>query len=138
MSITTDLAAVLKSVRRPGDFYVSGTIELMPPRLEVAGVGRIALPVPAQVAALIAAAERAPYGRGAQTLVDTAVRRTWQIGAEAVRIAGTHRQRSLDALRSTTGATWKSRSSRPVSTSTCAPRSAAAPQPGLHQEPGEP
>ena len=39
---------------------------------------------------LIAAAERAPYGRGGETLIDTAVRRTWQIGADRVRIAGKH------------------------------------------------
>ena len=32
----------------------------------------------------------APYGRGGETLVDTAVRRTWQIGADRVRIAGKH------------------------------------------------
>ena len=54
--------------------------------------------LPVQAAQLIAAAERAPYGRGDQTLVDTEVRRTWQIGAAQVRIAGKHWARMLEAL----------------------------------------
>ena len=35
--------------------------------------------LPAQAAQLIAVAERAPYGRGGETLVDTAVRSSWQM-----------------------------------------------------------
>ena len=88
-SITTDLAALLSTVRRPGDFFVSGTTELLAPLLEVDGVGTIALPLlPMQAEQLVAVAQRAPYGRGEETLVDTAVRRTWQIGAGRVRIRG--------------------------------------------------
>ena len=82
MSITTDLAATLRTVRRPGDFFVSGTTEFLAPLLEVDGVGPVALPLlPIQAEQLVAVAERAPFGRGEETLVDTAVRRTWQIGA---------------------------------------------------------
>src|SRR5665213_3413509 len=67
-SITTDLAALLRTVRRPGDFYASGTIALPAPALEVEGVGPIALPLlPFQAEQLIAAAARAPYGRGQDT-----------------------------------------------------------------------
>src|SRR6202011_1961301 len=39
-----------------------------------------------------------PYGRGADTLVDTAVRRTWQIGADRVWIGGKHWARALEAI----------------------------------------
>jgi hypothetical protein len=89
MSITTDLAATLRTVRRPGDFFVSGTTEFLAPLLEVDGVGPVALPLlPIQAEQLVAVAERAPFGRGEETLVDTAVRRTWQIGADRVRIRG--------------------------------------------------
>ena len=42
----------------------------------------------AQVRARIAAAERAPYGKGPDTLVDTSVRDCWQIGPERIRLAG--------------------------------------------------
>ena len=79
-SITTELTEALSTVKRPGDFYASGMTELLTPRLTVDGVGPIALPVlPIQVQQLIAVAEQAPYGRGPDTLVDTQVRRTWQI-----------------------------------------------------------
>jgi hypothetical protein len=76
-SLITELAEMLSTVRRPGDFYTTGTTEIFAPHLEVAGVGPIALPLlPVQAQQLIAVAERAPYGRGEATLVDTAVRRT--------------------------------------------------------------
>lgn len=88
-TIAQDLAALLSQVRRPGDFFTTGTVEFHPPRLEVDGVGPIALPLlPAQAKQIMAIAERAPYGRGTETLVDTDVRRTWQLGVDQVRITG--------------------------------------------------
>ena len=49
----------------------------------------VSFPVPeAQAHALIEAAERAPYGKGPETLVDTAVRDCWQIDAQRVRLGG--------------------------------------------------
>src|SRR4051794_21425799 len=98
-SLTSELAAILTTVRRPGDFFASGTVEFLTPQLEVEGVGPIALPLlPAQAQQLIAAAERAPYGRGEQTLVDTAVRRTWQIGPDQIRIQGRGWARTLGTI----------------------------------------
>ena len=98
-SLPTELAKILSTVDRPGDFFASGTIELPAPRLEVEGVGPIALPLlPVQAEQLVAAAERAPYGRGADTLVDTTVRRTWQIGADRVRIGGKHWAQTLETI----------------------------------------
>jgi predicted 2-oxoglutarate/Fe(II)-dependent dioxygenase YbiX len=86
-------------VRTPGDFCASGTIELLLPHLAVDGVGPIALPLlAAQAKQLIAVAQRAPYGRGGETLVDTAVRRTWQIGEDRVRIEGKGWARTLESL----------------------------------------
>lgn len=71
MSIASELAAVPSTVQRPGDFFASGTAEMLAPRLEVEGVGPVALPLlPIQVQQLVAAADRAPYGRGEATLVD--------------------------------------------------------------------
>jgi hypothetical protein len=98
-SINDALAAVLQNVRTPGDFYAAGHCALHVPLIEVEGAGPIALPLlPAQAVQLIAVAERAPYGRGGETLVDTAVRRTWQIGADRVRIAGKHWIAMLDSV----------------------------------------
>jgi hypothetical protein len=98
-SLTTELADILHTVQRPGDFYTTGTIDIFVPRLEVAGVGPIALPLlPVQAQQLIAVAEQAPYGRGEATLVDPAVRRTWQIDPERVQISGRHWERTLEDI----------------------------------------
>jgi len=98
-SINDALAAVLQDVRTPGDFYAAGHCALHVPLIEVDGAGPIALPLlPTQAAQLIGVAERAPYGRGGETLVDTAVRRTWQIGADRVRIAGKHWTAMMDSV----------------------------------------
>ncbi len=90
-SITASFAAALTTVRRPGDFFTAGIQEMAVPRLDVEGVGPIALPLlPAQAEQLIATAERAPYGRGEETLTDPEVRRTWQIAPDRVRLGGRH------------------------------------------------
>src|SRR2546421_4797464 len=98
-ALTTELAEILGTVLRPGDFYATGTTDVYAPGLEVEGVGPIALPLlPSQAAQLIAAAERAPYGRGEETLVDTAVRRGWQNRAGQGRLLGGHWGRRPDAI----------------------------------------
>lgn len=98
-SFATELAQLLKGVQRPGDFFAIGTCEIFAPGLEVEGIGPIALPLlPTQAEQLIAVAKRAPFGRGEQTLVDTDVRRTWQIDAGRVRIHGQGWARSLAGI----------------------------------------
>jgi predicted 2-oxoglutarate/Fe(II)-dependent dioxygenase YbiX len=95
--ICEELAELLSTVQRPGDFFASGRLELQTPRLTVDGVGQIAFPLlPVQAAQLIAAADRAPYGRGEATIVDTDVRRTWQIGPDRVHVGGKYWQATLD------------------------------------------
>jgi hypothetical protein len=67
--------------------------------MEVDGVGPIALPLlPVQAEQLIVVAERAPYGRGEETLVDPAVRRAWQIDAGRVHIGGRHWPQTLERI----------------------------------------
>src|SRR5262245_29895790 len=99
MSITEELAKILARVDRSGDFYAVGRTELLAPRIEVKGVGPIALPLlAAQAKQLIKAATRAPYGRGAETIVDTNVRRTWQIEGSRVAIGGKHWAQTLAGI----------------------------------------
>src|SRR5215471_12135821 len=99
MSITEELAKILARVDRPGDFYAVGRTELLAPRIEVKGVGPIALPLlAAQAKQLIKAATRAPFGRGAETIVDTNVRRTWQIEGSRVAIGGKHWAQTLAGI----------------------------------------
>ena len=83
------LEELLRAVRRPGDFFVSGALALPMPRLEIEGAGVISFPVPEEQARrIIAAAERAPYGRGAETILDTSVRKVWQLAPAKVRLGG--------------------------------------------------
>lgn len=84
-----ELTAALEGLDRPGDYVTSGTIDSAPPLVEVEGVGIISIPVPPeQACALAAAAIKAPYGRGDQTLLDESVRKVRQIAPSAIGISG--------------------------------------------------
>ena len=83
------LEKLLRSVDRPGDFCAHGRLFAPMPRLVVEDVGVVSFPVPeAQARALIEAAERAPYGKGPETLVDASVRDCRQIDGARVRLEG--------------------------------------------------
>jgi predicted 2-oxoglutarate/Fe(II)-dependent dioxygenase YbiX len=98
-SIIVEFAEALSTINRPSAFFVAGTEQMLAPGLVVAGIGPIALPLlPVQAEQLIAAADRAPYGRGEDTLTDIAVRRTWQIGADRVGITGKHWAGTIKAI----------------------------------------
>ena len=83
------LSACWSPSDRPGDFCVHGRTFVPMPMVTVEGVGLLSFPVPdTQVHALIGVADRAPYGKGAETLVDTGVRDSWQINAGRIALAG--------------------------------------------------
>jgi hypothetical protein len=83
------LEAVLSHVKQPGDFFVCGTVEMPMPRVEVEGAGTLSFPVPdAQIAAIVRRAKRGPYGRGQETIVDTSVRKVWQVAPDKVKLGG--------------------------------------------------
>ena len=97
--LNTQLVSILSRVQRPGNFYATGKADLAMPRIEVDGVGSIALPLlPQQISQLVQVAEQAPYGKGEETLVDTTVRKTWQIAPEKVHISGKYWQTMLDGI----------------------------------------
>lgn len=94
-----ELAEILDGIQRPGKFYAAGAAEIYLPSMAVEGVGPVAFPLlPFQAEQLVAVAEQAPYGKGPETLVDTAVRKTWQIGAEKIRIQGKYWQQNLGEI----------------------------------------
>jgi hypothetical protein len=98
-SITAEFADALDTVRRPTEFFVTGTEQMLATGLEVEGVGPIGLPLPSvQAEQLVAAAERAPFGRGGDTLTDIRVRRTWQIGPDRVRMQSKYWPKTLQAI----------------------------------------
>ncbi len=96
MSIEIEYAAdrqrlqkLLQSVDRPGGFCAHGRTYAAMPVVEVEGAGTLSFPVPpSQIRELLQAAERAPYGKGTETLVDASVRDCWQVDAERVRLGG--------------------------------------------------
>lgn len=88
-SALSALEAAIQAVDRPGDFCVQGRLAAHLPRLEVEGVGTISFPVPAeQVRELLRIADPAPYGRGAETVLDRSVRDSWQIDAANFTLGG--------------------------------------------------
>jgi hypothetical protein len=79
-TISTRLHAAIQKVDRPVSFCVIGSDRAANPGLEVAGLGPIGLPLTAhQAKELKAHCKQAPYGKGEETLVDTSVRRVWQL-----------------------------------------------------------
>lgn len=84
-----EIEKLIKSLDRPGDYCVHSKLVTPMPRLVVNRVGTIAFPVlESQIAALIKAAERAPYGRGPDTVLDRSVRDSWQIDRKKFRLGG--------------------------------------------------
>lgn len=74
------LTKLLEGLGESSQFVTSGSVTPVLPGLEVTGAGTIGCPVStADAKQLIARATQAPYGRGAETIVDTGVRRVWQL-----------------------------------------------------------
>ena len=81
------IEALLLGVTHPGDFVIDGGMEIPMPRIQVEGVGTLSFPIPhSQIEAMVHQATQAPYGRGQETIVDTAIRNVWQISPNAVNI----------------------------------------------------
>ncbi len=93
------LPNLLAEAKRPGDYYTAGTIAAPLPLIEVDGVGPLAFPVLGhQARQLLEIAQPAPYGRGAQTLVDPTVRRAGQIAPERITLDAEGWQPVLDSI----------------------------------------
>lgn len=86
--IKQQLLASLEKIDRPGSFCTNGRLPPAIPGLEVSGLGTIPLPLEeTQAVALKRLARQAPYGKGERTLVDTDVRRVWEIDADQVTLS---------------------------------------------------
>jgi hypothetical protein len=93
------LIRALAEVDRPGDVCTSGDLPLTMPGLVVEGLGMLRLPLgESQARELVARCRQAPYGKGTQTLVDTAVRRVWELDAKCVQFTNPKWQLLIDSL----------------------------------------
>ena len=79
----------LKDLKGSGKFISVHTAEFQFPGLEVKGVGEIAYPInEMQAKALIQVAQKAPFGKGSETIVDSTVRRASEIDASQLTFKG--------------------------------------------------
>jgi hypothetical protein len=70
--------------------------------VNVDGVGVLSFPVPdSQIRDIVNRADRAPYGRGGETILDTTVRRAWQLAPEQFSISGKSWEQSFQQILST-------------------------------------
>ncbi len=80
VNIQDKLLETLEEVDRPGDVCTSGDCPLVMPGLEVDGLGAVGLPLTkTQAKRLIKLCRQTPYGKGTETVVDTNVRRVWEL-----------------------------------------------------------
>lgn len=87
--MATSLEDLLQRVGTPATFAAEGRLPISDLGIEVAGVGRLTLPVtPAAVRKLSGVARPSPFGLGEKTVFDPAVRRSWEIPPDQVRIRG--------------------------------------------------
>ncbi len=85
--IQDELLGTLAKVDRPSAVCTSGDRPLTMPGLEVKELGALSLPLgKTQARELIKQCRRAPYGKGTETLVDTDVRRTWDLDPDQFRL----------------------------------------------------
>ena len=79
----------LKDLKGSGKFISVHTTEFQFPGLEVNGVGEIAYPInEMQAKALIQVAQKAPFGKGSETIVDSNVRSASEIDASQLNFKG--------------------------------------------------
>src|SRR5436309_9041582 len=82
------LATAIRQATRSAKFLVAGRLPVADPGLEVEGLGRVPVPLKRGIAkSLIATCRPAPYGKGTETLVDTRVRKTFELDPEKFRLA---------------------------------------------------
>ena len=88
----SELKKLLDVIDPTGSFATCGTFAFPGPsaKIEIASVGTIGLPLHPVMAKYVkdTVAEKAPFGRGPETLLDESVRKAWQIDPSQVTLAG--------------------------------------------------
>ena len=77
------LVEIVESIEGNGTFFSFGTRPFMLPGLHVADFGEVSFPLAeSEVKRLITYAQKASFGKGTATVMDTSVRSVWEIDAE--------------------------------------------------------
>jgi hypothetical protein len=94
-----ELIDLLEQVDRPGEIYASGDRPLTMPGLQLDGLGVVSLPLQEEQARkLIERCRQAPYGKGTQTLVDTQVRRSWELDPEGFQLTNPKWEQLIESI----------------------------------------
>ncbi len=95
----TALLDLLATIDRPVEFCVAGDREFVLPGLEVDGLGTIGLPLAESTAKeLIKICRQAPYGKGTETVVDTKVRKVWELDPSSFKLTNPAWQKCVNAI----------------------------------------
>jgi len=82
---TNAILSYIEGSKPVGDFADGGESKYCPIKIEVEDVGRIAFPLCSEQAKLLISKARVgPFGRGSETIVDTTVRKVWEIQKDKV------------------------------------------------------
>ena len=102
-SLQDELLDCLESTDSTGSFATSQSYTAIPnPCLDIEGYGTIGLPLSQHDAqAIIQRSRQAPFGKGEETVVDTSVRKTWEIDASKLTIKNPHWQGFFDLVLNT-------------------------------------
>jgi hypothetical protein len=69
------------------------------PGITIAGIGKVGLPLSERDAqAIIKISHRAPFGKGSHTIVDTTVRKTWELNVGQFKLENPSWQRTLQEI----------------------------------------
>ena len=94
------LAVAIGQATRSAKFCVADCLRAVDPGLDVEGMGRIKFPLSRAAAkALVACCRVAPYGKGSRTLVDTKVRKTFELDPAEFRLSDAWNSAVADATR---------------------------------------
>lgn len=94
-----NILSCLKDLKGSGKFISAHTTEFQFPGLEVNGVGEIAYPInETQAKALIKVAQKAPFGKGSETIIDSTVRSVCEIDAGELTFHGSNWATFLDKI----------------------------------------
>ncbi|MCB0560478.1 MAG: 2OG-Fe(II) oxygenase [Phaeodactylibacter sp.] len=97
--VNKQLLHLLKTIKGSGSFVTSGIKDFTHPGLRLEGMGDIGLPVNrAQVKEIIKLARKAPFGKGSQTITDTAVRSAWEIDASQLSFGNEGWQKAIQKI----------------------------------------
>ena len=97
--IATRLLESVAKIDRPAEFCTSGQCPSTLPGLYVEKLGDIGLPLSvAEAKRLIKVCKQAPYGKGTETVVDTKVRKVWELDPEHFSLKNPKWEAMLDLI----------------------------------------